>query len=149
MDVLPPSPTSLDPLHWEAMLALGERRHYRRGDVLFGDRTIGDELFVVVQGPVEVLKPLTATEELRLGILEDGMMFGERCLFGDRRRSAMARAYGPLEVIAVPVRELERYLAEHPDFALEFFRLLCERFSRLVHDLDDDVRSLHLRLSFT
>lgn len=142
-------PPSIAPEAWRDFLSLGERRHFKRNDEIFADRTIGTHMYVIVKGPVEILKQTTSDSNLRLAILEDGALLGERCLFGDGRRSATARAYGDVEMLLLQKDDMQAYLDSHPAFATQFYRFLCERFSQMVYDLDSDLRSLTLRLSFT
>ncbi|HEY9856139.1 MAG TPA: cyclic nucleotide-binding domain-containing protein [Stenomitos sp.] len=142
-------PASIAPEAWQGFLALGTRRSFMRNEEIFRDRDIGSHMYVIASGPVEILKHTTVDNDLRLAILEDGALLGERCLFGDGRRSATARAYGDVEMIALHKDDMQAYLNAHPDFALQFYRFLCERFSQMVYDLDSDMRSLYLRLSFT
>jgi CRP-like cAMP-binding protein len=141
-------PPSVDPDAWRGLLALAERQTYRRGETIFEDRSEGDRIYVILDGPVEILKEAQPGHDVRLAILETGTMFGERSLFGDTRRSATARAYGPVELLSIPATAAKDYLEAHPVFAMQFYRTLCERFSQLVFDLDSDIRSLHHRLSF-
>ena len=141
-------PPNVDPDAWEGLLALAESQTFHRGDVIFADRSEGDRLYVIVDGPVEIAKETQPGQDVRLAILESGTMFGERCLFGDSRRSATARAFGTVELLSIPATAVKSYLDAHPDFAMQFYRSLCERFSQLVFDLDSDLRSLHYRLSF-
>lgn len=141
-------PPAVDPDGWSGMLALGERQTFQRGDVIFEDRSIGDTIYLILDGPVEILKETLPGNDMRLAILENGTMFGERCLFGDGRRSASARAFGTVEVLCLNAEAVKAYLETNPLFAMQFYRSLCERFSQLVFDLDSDLRSLHRRLSF-
>ncbi len=142
-------PDTIDPQAWKDFLALGTRRSFARNEEIFRDRELGTHMYVLVHGPVEILKQTTADNNLRLAILEDGALLGERCLFGDGRRSATARAYGDVEAIVLEKDAMQAYLDGNPQFAVQFYRFLCERFSQMVYDLDSDMRSLYLRLSFT
>lgn len=141
-------PPGIEPKAWEDLLALAEPQTFQRGEVIFMERSLGDRIYVIVDGPVEIVKETQPGQDVRLAILENGTMFGERCLFGDGRRSATARAFGTVDLLGLPATAVTAYLDAHPDFAVTFYRALCERFSQLVFDLDSDLRSLHHRLSF-
>ncbi|MNK75160.1 cAMP receptor protein [compost metagenome] len=141
-------PPHVDANAWKGLLAHAESQTYHRGDIIFADRSQGDRIYLIVDGPVEIVKETQPGQDVRLAILENGIMFGERCLFGDGRRSATARAFGTVELLSIPATSVKAYLDAHPDFAVQFYRSLCERFSQLVFDLDSDLRALHHRLSF-
>ncbi|HEY9899036.1 MAG TPA: cyclic nucleotide-binding domain-containing protein [Pantanalinema sp.] len=137
----------LQPEGWSAMLALGEHRTFAPQSVIFSDREPGWHLYVVRSGLVEILKETAPGIELRLAILEAGAVFGEGALFEDSHRSATTRAFKEVEVIQISVTALRDFLASHPAFALDFYRLLCGRLHRIMADLDADLKTLHRRLT--
>lgn len=141
-------PPSVDPEAWKGLLNLGERQTFQRGETIFEDRSVGKTIYLLLDGPIEILKETQPGTDVRLAMLEPGAMFGERCLFGDGRRSATARAFASVEVLAIPAAAVTEYLDANQAFAVQFYRSLCERFSKLVYDLDSDLRALHTRLSF-
>lgn len=145
---IPPDP-SIDAAAWEGLLALGERQEVRQGEVLFTDRSASETLFVVTSGLIEIYKESAGQSEVRLAILKEGDMFGERALFNDARRSAFARAYKDAVLCVMSAGDVKNYIQANPTFALQFYRFLCEHFSQIIYDLDMDIRSMHYRLSLT
>jgi CRP-like cAMP-binding protein len=137
----------LQPEGWSAMLALGQHRTFAPQSIIFVDREPGTHLYVVRSGLVEILKETAPGIELRLAIIEAGAVFGEGALFEDSKRSATTRAFKDVEVIEIPVATLQDFLASRPAFALDFYRLLCNRLHRIMGDLDADLKTLHRRLT--
>jgi len=83
-------------------------QHYKRGDYIYhpGDR--GDAMFFINSGKVEIL---TRKGHL-VSILRHGDFFGEGSLLEDRNhRITAARCLTPVEVIAVPRHDFNRYLS--------------------------------------
>lgn len=139
----------LEPECWQEVLAMGTPQTFERGELIFKDRSLGEYFYLIDHGPVEILKDTSQGQEVRLAILEDGSILGERSLFGDGTRTATARAFASVTLIAIKASDLKAYLDAHPAFALQFYKALCEKFTQMIRDLDDDVRSLYYRLSFT
>ncbi len=95
--VLPPSPVQLN-LGGGSGATQG---HYEEGEIVFDEGDVGDSLFMILSGRVEVLKRVGG--ELRavrtLGPCE---YFGEMALLGRHPRSATTRALTPLDVLVLP-----------------------------------------------
>ena len=72
---------------------------YRKGDILFEENSAGDELYVIVQGEIEVLvdpalvqvQPNPQSEPVSIAKLRAGQTFGEVALVDQGLRTASAR----------------------------------------------------------
>ncbi len=73
-----------------ALIALGERRKYRRGDRVMKKGETGKDLCVVLRGQVEVLQE-TDNRETILVVLGAGQGFGEMAFLDAGPRSATVR----------------------------------------------------------
>lgn len=79
----------------EEMEMLGELcvlRRYRAGDVIFEKDDVGDSLFIVVDGEVDVLHPQSGGQGKLLATLGAPEFFGEMSLIDKDYRSASVRA---------------------------------------------------------
>lgn len=142
-------PEGIDPQGWSALLALGDRRSYAPGEVVFLDGARGEHIYVLAEGAVEIAKETTPGSEIRLATMREGDLFGERALFGQGVRSATARARQDVTLVQIHVKFARDYLDENLAFGKAFYRFLCERFSEIVWDLDLEVRALNRRLEAT
>ncbi len=84
--------------------------HYEAGQVVFRQGDLGDKFYIVVRGKVEVL----LGDEQRIGILEDGDIFGEIALLTDNPRNATVRAMDATVVIALPREQFSRFIEDEP-----------------------------------
>ena len=75
----------------EAIVAAGQDLKLRRGDVLFREDEVPDELFVVVSGRIAIANKSIDGRESMVALMEEGDLFGEMGLFDGRGRSAAAR----------------------------------------------------------
>lgn len=139
-------PEGIDPQGWHALLALGDRRSYAPGEVVFQDGTRGEHVYVVLEGALEIVKETSPGSDIRLATMRQGDLFGERALFGQGVRSATARARQEVTLVQIHAKFVRDYLDENVAFGKQFYRFLCERFSEIVWDLDMEVRALNRRL---
>lgn len=108
--------------------ALG--RVYGPGEPIVRQGELGDCMYVVQSGEVEVVQA-TAAGEQQLAILKSGDFFGEMAIFEREVRSATVRAYGEARVLKVDKRTLMRRMKEDPTLAFNLLRTLSGRIRRL------------------
>ena len=83
----------------ELIASICEERQYDTGDMLFAENTVGDELYVIANGEVDILvdpamigvTPKDAAGPRTIATLRRGQSFGEVALVDQGRRSAAAR----------------------------------------------------------
>jgi CRP/FNR family cyclic AMP-dependent transcriptional regulator len=110
--------------------ALG--RIYLDGDPIVRQGEIGDCMYVVQTGKVEVV--LGGEEgEQHLAVLEPGDFFGEMALFEREVRSATVRARGEARVLKIDKKTLLRRITEDPLLAVKFLETLSHR----IRDLNE------------
>ena len=94
--------------------ALG--KSWADGEVIVRQGEVGNSMFVVQAGEVEVLRE-TEDGEVRLAILGAGDFFGEMSIFEHEVRSATVRARGKARVLTVDKRTLLKRIKEDPFLA--------------------------------
>jgi NADH dehydrogenase len=95
--------------------ALGVRREYfEPGQVVFREGDRGDQLYVVTEGEVDVLRTIPGRGEQPVRRLGPGDCFGEIALVSDGARSATVRAVSPTSVLAVDRDAFQAMFASLP-----------------------------------
>jgi len=90
-----------------------DSRNFAKDEVLIHEGDVGDEMYFLTKGQVEVLK---GEPPQRVTVLREGSFFGELALLRDTPRATTVRALGPVEVYALR-RDAVRGLAQtHPEF---------------------------------
>lgn len=112
--------------------ALG--RTYQDGEVIVRQGEVGDCMFVIQEGKVEVVAEM-GDSEVRLAVREEGDFFGEMAIFERDVRSATVRALGEVRVLTVDKKNFLRRIHEDPSLA---FRLV-ETMSGRIRDLSEEV----------
>jgi CRP/FNR family transcriptional regulator, cyclic AMP receptor protein len=99
-----------------------ETRSLEPGDVLFREGDLGDEMFAIVEGAVELTRDGAALE-----IVGPGHLIGEMALIDDAPRSATATVVAPTRVARVDEKHFAFLVQEHPTFALQVMKVMAER----------------------
>ena len=115
---------------------------YRDGEEIVRQNEVGDCMFVIQEGQVEVLSELD-DDEFRLGLLGPGEFFGEMAIVEKQTRAATVRAVGEARVLTVDKRTFLRRVQEDPTLALNILRTLCQR----IRALDTEIAELRDELS--
>ncbi|HYB73403.1 MAG TPA: cyclic nucleotide-binding domain-containing protein [Candidatus Sulfotelmatobacter sp.] len=104
---------------------------YEDGEAIVRQGEVGDCMYIIQAGQVEVLQESDG-REVRLAVLGEGDVFGEMALFEGEVRSATVRALGQVRVLTVDKQMFLRRVHEDPSAA---FRIL-QKLSRRVRDMD-------------
>jgi CRP-like cAMP-binding protein len=105
-------------------------RHYDQGSVIFKENDDGSEMFIIIQGVVEIRKSTGPASSKILTTLQKGDMFGEMAIIEKQPRSATAVAVQPTRVLVLNERLYDSMIGSNPDFARKMNRVLSERIRR-------------------
>ena len=125
----------------------------KSGEILFREGEVGEHLYVVVSGELEILMGPETDDEMILNILHEGEYTGEMSLIQPGgQRSASARAWGDVVLLSMSRTQFKGLLNRHPELAksmvsvlsqrlvntnVQTFRGLTEKNRQLQHALDD------------
>jgi CRP-like cAMP-binding protein len=111
--------------------ALG--RIYEDGEVIIRQGEVGDCMFVIQDGQVEILVEGDGVE-VPLAVRGEGDFIGEMAIFDRDVRSATVRALGQVRVLTVDKRNFLLRIHKDPSLA---FRIV-ETMSRRIRELTDE-----------
>jgi CRP-like cAMP-binding protein len=107
---------------------------YEDGEIIVRQGDVGDCLYVVQEGEVEVVSEHHGKQTL-LRVLGAGELVGEMAIFERVVRSATVRARRRARLLTIDKKNFLRRINEDPSIA---FRLV-ETMSRRMRDLSDEV----------
>jgi CRP-like cAMP-binding protein len=107
---------------------------YKDGEIICREGDVGNNMFVVQSGKVEVIKegPLG---EVKLGTLTKGKIFGEMALFDHMPRSATVKAVGEAVVLTIDKNGFFKKASTDPSLAFNILEGMSER----IRDLDREL----------
>ena len=99
----------------EYVADLSRPRRYSAGKIIFEEGELGDSLFVIASGEVEVLRRDSTGEQRAIATLSAPEFFGEMSLIDKEYRSATARAKLDVEVLHLTAENLTAFRKQHRD----------------------------------
>jgi CRP/FNR family transcriptional regulator len=106
---------------------------YEDGEVIIRQGEVGDCMYVIQDGEVEVFIERDG-QEFQLAIRGAGDFVGEMAIFERDVRSATVRAMGQVRVLTIDKKNFLRRISQDPSLA---FRIV-ETMSRRVRDLSKE-----------
>jgi CRP-like cAMP-binding protein len=114
---------------------MGEIKRFAPGEAIVRQGEVGDEMYVIIQGSVDVFGGKGSGRRL-LNRHGHGQVFGEMGLIRHHERSADVVAAEPVELLAVNERFLERIQFRYPRIASKVFlnltRIVSDRLQRMT-----------------
>ncbi len=109
---------------------------YQDGEIIVRQGELGNCMYVVQKGKVEVLQE-KGDKQVSLAVLNEGDFLGEMAIFEREVRSATARALGEVRVLTVDKKTFLRRIHEDPSLAFRIIQKMSRRIrelnSKLVH----------------
>ena len=103
---------------------------YQNGETIFHEGEIGDCMYVIQDGYVEVVSD-SGDIEVQLAILGKNEFFGEMAIFEHEIRSATVRAIGTARILTVDHKNFLRRIHEDPTLAFRLMEVMSKRVRRL------------------
>jgi CRP-like cAMP-binding protein len=120
--------SALEPAELQRVATIAEERTYADGEVIGSEGEMGDEMHVVVEGTVRVVRGDGETIARR-GV---GDIVGEMAVITRAPRVASLVAEGDVRTLRIGHREFEGMIRERPDIALAVMRVLAERLGAVT-----------------
>ena len=100
----------------------GTTQTYRGGDIVFSQGTLGDTMYLVRFGSVDLI-----TNDQVVETVEAGGLFGEMSLIDGSPRSTTAKVRKACELAPIDKSTFLHMVGATPDFALQVMRRLAQR----------------------
>lgn len=124
---------ALDDVQLHELARIAAERKVRDGEYLFREGDLGDELYLIESGSLDVLQGI---DQRHLRTCVAGEPIGELAAITSLRRTASLRANGDTEVLVIRSDELLSLLRHHADIAEGMVKLLARRLHAAMADPD-------------
>jgi CRP/FNR family cyclic AMP-dependent transcriptional regulator len=105
-------------------------RFFEPGQTIFQENEPGSEMYIIIQGTVEIRKATGSSTSKTLATLAKGDLFGEMVLIDKMPRSATAVAVEPAKLLVLNEKLYDKMIGSNPDFARKMSRVLSERIRK-------------------
>ena len=107
------------------------RLFYAKGEVIFHKGDIGNFLYIIQSGKVEVLD-CSEGELVQITVLEKGDFFGEMALLNEKRRLATARCLEDCEVVALRQDDFQILINQFSSLKEQLKKTEQDRLSKII-----------------
>jgi CRP-like cAMP-binding protein len=114
---------------------------YHPGEIVVRQGDVGDCMYVIQDGDVEVLKEEDGVQTV-VDTMHTGDIFGEMAIIDKTVRSSTVRASSPVRIMTIDKKTFVRRVQEDPSLALTVLKVMSQR----VRKLDLEVAALKQEL---
>jgi serine/threonine protein phosphatase PrpC len=110
-------------------LNLAQLQQRRKGDIIIRQGDVGDKLFIIIRGTVDILR-----DDVYLTSLERGGHFGEMSLIDNDVRSATVRASSDCDLLTIERHDFYHLLQEEPQLSVKILMAFVGVLSGRLRD---------------
>ena len=128
----------------EKLTEICRTRRYREGETIIKEGEIGNEMFVVLSGGVEILKRTRAGDNYTVVSLkaDDNVFFGELALIDDDKRSATVMAAVDSEFLLISKKDFLTLGNENPEIGLPITRAIAQIIASRLRKTTGDMLTI-------
>src|SRR5215471_9184292 len=119
------------------LMAIAKRRTFRPGEVIFHRDDVGQVLYVIKEGKVNICLISPEGQEISLVVLGKGDCFGELAILDGLPRSADAIALERVECYTLQRSDFHNAIMKSPKIAIRVMEVLCERLRKTDQQVED------------
>jgi CRP-like cAMP-binding protein len=108
-----------------------------RGRVFYQAEDVGEVLFLLKEGRVQLYRISPEGKKLVLATLGPGTLFGEMALLGQQMHNTFAEALENCQILVMSRANLERLILDKPIVGLRILEITGKRLSEAEERLDD------------
>lgn len=119
----------------DAILRLTRRKRFRKDEVVFHEKEVGDTLYVILRGRVKVAIFGDDGKEVTLSSLTEGDFFGEMAVLDQEPRSATVIAEEECELLSLQRDDFTRAIEMDPGISASLVQVLAARLRKANHQI--------------
>jgi len=123
--------SGLSPSELAAIATVTKELNYPEDRTVFRQNDVGETVFLVVDGEVEVIKERTDGDERVIATIGEGDAFGEMALLENELRSATIQTTKASRFLIIHQQEFKETAMEYPRIALKICKVLSRRIRNL------------------
>ncbi len=107
-------------------IAKGVYKVYSDRQMIFSEYETGEELYIIKEGKVKIVK-ISNKQEILLSVLKEGDIFGELAIVSNKPRNATAIAWGVTTLLPIRKETLTTVLEKSPGIINRIFMAISQR----------------------
>lgn len=118
------------------IIKLSKLKKFKKGDLIFEDKEIGKNFFIVKSGKVDIVLGYKTKKPKVLSIIEKGDFFGELALLGIKYRTAAAVCATDSEIYVISQKNFKKLL-NNKKFLISLLYILANRLKKTDEEIED------------
>lgn len=119
----------LDRAHLQTVARIMSERWIENGVYLCHQGDEGGEMFIIVQGEVEIIKESKRKPDQIIYVAKAGEAIGEMQVLGKGVRSAAMRARGDIQLLVIEGTHFNALMHQHPDMSDRVIQMLVDKLA--------------------
>lgn len=104
---------------------------FKKGDVIFGEGSLGNSMFFVNQGKVKLYKYTKEGKEQILNILSEGDFFGELNLLSSSKHNFNVKALKDAKICVLSNEDMKKIIFDNPIIGIKLLENISDRLSNM------------------
>lgn len=123
-------------------------RQIAAGENIITEGESGDEVYILMEGTVDVIKSTVFGDLFVVSTLDAGehCVFGEMAMIDNDKRSASVKAKTDCKTISINRKNFDLFCREHPGSGLELMKLISLNLVRNLRKENDNLRMVYQAL---
>ena len=125
-----------------------KEKQTKSGENLITEGDSGDEMYVLIEGTVDVIKSTIFGDKFVVATLDAKShgVFGEMAMIDNDKRSATVKAKTDCVTLSLGRKEFDRFCNEHPKSGVELLRLISFNLVRNIRTENNNLRMVYQAL---
>ena len=125
-----------------------KEKKVRSGENVITEGTSGDEMYVLIEGKVDVLKTTVYGDQFVVATMDakEQCVFGEMAMIDSEKRSATVRARKDCVTLSITRKDFDRFCEERPRSGVELLRLIGINLVRNIRAENENLRMVYQAL---
>lgn len=129
------------------LIEAGKTHEIPAGTVVFNEGEAADDLYLILEGDVEILGQNTEGEKVLLSTLSGGQFFGELALADGGSRTATVISTSPCRFFTLSREQFIRQMATSPELISQVIGAISQKMRRSNHQyFEEQLQKQHLQL---
>jgi CRP/FNR family transcriptional regulator len=132
----------LTPTELTSVVTLCFEKNYTKNSTLFVEGMMGEILYIVKKGSVQIIKKVGNNQEVVLATLGAGTFLGEMSLIENQPRSATARVAEDSILLVMTKKAFNTMLEKYPEISLKVLMVFLKIANERLRKANENAKSL-------
>ena len=140
--------SSINDEELKILVGLMKEKNAAAGENIITEEESGDEVFVLLEGTVDIIKTTVFGELFVVSTLDanDHSIFGEMAMIDSDKRSATVRAKTDCKTLSISRADYNRFCNDYPKSGLELLKLISLNLVRNLRKENENLRIVYQAL---